>query len=72
MLDKITSAPTLAAALEKLADLALRIYEDTGVRRDLEETSKTQVFSIEYGDYIVALQVIKKQEAAKLPEETND
>ena len=72
MLDKITSAPKLAAALEKLADLALRIYEDTGVRRDLEENSKTQVFSIEYGDYIVALQVIKKQEAAKLPEETND
>ena len=71
MLDKITSAPKLAAALEKLADLALRTYEDTGVRKDLEENHKTKVFSIEYGDYTIALQVIKKHHE-QLPEETHD
>lgn len=70
MLDKITSAPKLAAALEKFADLAVRIYEDAGVRSDFEETGKTKPFSIEYGDIILVFQVVKKAEA--IPEETND
>lgn len=71
MLDKITAAKSLSAAFEKLADLAVRIYEDAGVRKDLEETGKTKVFTIEYGNYTAALQVLKKQ-TAEPPEETHD
>lgn len=72
MFDKLTSAPKLAAALEKIADLALRIYEDAGVRLDLEQTGKTKAFSIEYGDLTFVFQVLKKQKAAELPEDTHE
>lgn len=64
LLSELSKAPKLMSAVETIAEVASRIYEDTGIKHDLETKGKTGVFTLAYDDkYTVAFQVMKTADA---------
>lgn len=64
ILSELAKAPKLMTAVETIAEVASRIYEDTGIKHDLETKGKSGVFTVSYDDkYTVAFQVMKTADA---------